>query len=70
MMDDPEWAERHVRLMRTQPGHWCFVEGCTGSQPLMWVKTLTEVQAEQQPRGTAIDFPFPSHPLDAWLGKR
>lgn len=59
---DPGWAERHIRLMRTQRGHWCFVPGCTGSQPLMWVPTATEVRAERQPRGTAIDLLPSRHP--------
>lgn len=60
-MGDPaaDWTQRHIALMRTQRGHWCFVAGCTGSQPLMWVPTEREVMAEQQPRGQAIDMPIP-----------
>jgi hypothetical protein len=54
---DADWAQRHVALMRTQRGHQCFVPGCTGSQPLMWVPTELEVRAESHPRGRAIDFP-------------
>jgi hypothetical protein len=66
---DSEWVRRHVALMRTQPGHWCSVKGCTGSQPLHWVPTELEVRAERQPRGRAIDYPIRAplvSPRHAW----
>jgi len=54
--DEQDWTRRHLALMRTQPGHWCQVPGCTGSQPLMEVKTRAEVEADQWP-GQTIDMP-------------
>lgn len=60
---DPAWTARHVKLMRTQRGHWCCVPGCTGSQPLMTVPTEREVWAERQPRGVAVDWLPSRHPL-------
>lgn len=66
---DPDWAQRHIRLMGVQRGHWCSVEGCTGSQPLMWVPTEHEVWAEKQPRGQAIDMPTRS-PLQQFLRRQ
>lgn len=68
-MSQDEWTARHVALMRTQRGHWCFVPGCTGSQPLMWVPTAAEVAAESAPRGRAVDLPPPRPRIVEQIGR-
>lgn len=45
-MDSAEqeaWRRRHIAAFRFHRGHdACTVEGCSGSQPLMWVPTANE----------------------------
>lgn len=55
-MSESDWTRRHIAAFRNHRGHSaCTVEGCTGSQPPMWVPTETEAWAERQPRGRAVD---------------
>lgn len=62
---DEEWRQRHIAAFRTHRGHGaCTVDGCIGSQPLVWVPTLSEVLAElirssKNAPGAAIDWPSP-----------
>lgn len=65
---DEAWAERHIRTMRCVR-HWCFVPGCVGSQPLMWVPTACEVANRQIGRGRAFDVP-PRADLLQWIRDR
>ena len=42
---DQEWKRRHIDAFRNHRGHAaCTVQGCIGSQPLMWVPTESEAR--------------------------
>lgn len=44
-MSERDWTRRHIDAFRFHRGHSaCTVQGCTGSQPLMWVPTVAEDQ--------------------------
>lgn len=67
---DLSWEERHARIMRCIV-HECSVPQCTGSQPLMWVNTLTEAIADEIRRsrsgGRAINWSPARSPLRYFL---